>query len=107
MVELILRGFQAGNFHLIEGCAPGADTCAHDWGLENLGPDYHHHFPADWARYGRGAGPRRNQAMLDIGQPDLVVAFHNNLEASKGTKDMLTRAMGAGIPIYHVRRIGK
>jgi len=30
--------------------------------------------------------------MLDEGQPDLVVYFHDDIENSKGTKDMITRA---------------
>lgn len=56
-------------------------------------------FPADWDRFGKAAGPMRNQRMLDEGRPDLVVAFHPHLEQSKGTKDMIRRAEGQGIPV--------
>jgi len=106
LIQVILRGFLADNFFLIEGCAPGADRCAHDWGLEFLDEEHHLHFPAQWQVYGRGAGPRRNQAMLEQGEPDLALAFHNNLEASKGTKDMVSRALGAGIKVVHIKSIG-
>ena len=52
---------------------------------------------ADWFKYGKAAGPIRNQLMLDKHKPEIVVAFHNDLEHSKGTKDMLERAKKAGI----------
>ena len=55
-------------------------------------------FPANWAKYGRAAGPIRNQQMIDEGKPDLVIAFHENLRQSTGTKDMLEKALAAGIP---------
>jgi len=55
-------------------------------------------YPADWAQHGRAAGPIRNQRMLTQGKPDLVVAFHDNLEHSKGTKNMLKQATEKGVP---------
>jgi hypothetical protein len=54
-------------------------------------------WPADWKSYGRAAGPIRNQKMLDEGKPDVVFAFHDDINASRGTKDMLDRAKKAGI----------
>jgi hypothetical protein len=56
-------------------------------------------FPADWQRFGKAAGPIRNQSMLDEGQPDLVIAFHKHLEQSKGTKDLITRAKAKGVSV--------
>ena len=50
-------------------------------------------YPADWDKYGKAAGILRNQQMLNEGHPDLVVYFHKDLENSKGTKDMVTRAV--------------
>ncbi len=55
-------------------------------------------FPAEWERFGKSAGPIRNQKMLDEGKPDLVIAFHEDLEKSRGTKDMISRAFRKGIP---------
>lgn len=58
--------------------------------------------PADWNRGPRG-GPERNRAMLDeaeaTGQRVLVLAFHPNLAASKGTADMVQEARRRGIPV--------
>jgi hypothetical protein len=56
-------------------------------------------YPAQWHRYGQAAGPIRNQEMLKTGI-HLVLAFHPNLSESKGTKDMVTRAASAGVPVH-------
>lgn len=86
-----------GQVTVIDGMARGADTLGFQCGQE-LGLQYER-YPAQWDKYGRAAGPIRNQQMLDEGQPDLVVAFHDNLDASKGTKDMVTRARKAGVQV--------
>lgn len=81
---------------LIHGCAKGADTLAgwagHELGMEVI------EVPAEWDKHGKAAGPIRNRKMLDM-KPDLVVAFHNDLEKSKGTKDCVTEARRRGIPV--------
>jgi len=80
---------------LIEGEAKGADSIARDearrMGLE-VEP-----YPAEWKKYGKAAGPIRNRVMLTEGKPDLVVAFHTEIEKSKGTKNMLEIAEKAGV----------
>lgn len=60
-------------------------------------------FKADWKRFGRAAGPMRNKQMLDEGRPDLVLAFHNDLENSRGTLDMVRRAKASGIKVEIIR----
>lgn len=82
---------------IIEGGARGADTyarlCAEALGFEWVP------FEADWRRYGLAAGPRRNAQMLAEGKPDLVWAFHDAWEQSRGTKDMIEKARKAGVPV--------
>lgn len=56
---------------------------------------------ADWERYGRAAGPIRNRQMIDT-KPDLVLAFHDNLAMSKGTKNTVDQARKAKIPVQVV-----
>lgn len=58
-------------------------------------------YPANWKRWGGAAGPIRNELMIKDGKPDFVYAFHDNLERSKGTKDMVKRANENLIPVYH------
>ena len=82
---------------IVSGGAPGADTLAAEYAraahIELL------EIPAKWKRFGRAAGPLRNAEMLRAGQPELVLAFHEDLPASRGTKDMVARAERAGIPV--------
>jgi len=85
---------------IIQGGAKGADQCAKDYAEKMELPCLQ--FNAEWTRYGRAAGPMRNQRMLEEGRPDLVVAAHTNLEKSKGTKDMVKRAKKFGVPVRMV-----
>jgi hypothetical protein len=78
---------------VIHGGALGADLIAKEWAVSRVRP--HWTFPADWYENGKAAGPIRNQQMLDIGKPDLVVAF----PGGRGTADMVRRAEKAGVPV--------
>ena len=71
---------------LAHGGAPGADTLASLWAAERGIPC--RIYRPDWARYGLGAGPKRNFNMLRLEKPDLVVAF----PGGKGTKNMVNLA---------------
>jgi hypothetical protein len=77
---------------VVHGAARGADALAGEWaasrGMAVKAS------PADWKRYGRSAGPRRNQEMADAGA-DLCIAFAGGI----GTADMCGRAAAAGIKV--------
>lgn len=79
---------------IVHGGARGADTIA-DKVAKELGYATAC-YPADWARYGRAAGPIRNAQMLDS-HPDLVLAFHPDLSRSRGTKNCVEEARRRGI----------
>ncbi len=84
-------------------CPTGADHMANTWrdvtGVEVVP------FPADWNALGKAAGPVRNRLMLDQ-EPDLVIAFHDQLEGvSRGTKDCAGEAGRRGIPVWHLRHL--
>jgi len=96
MIREVLEKFPDGTT-LIHGDATGADTMASQEATRlgwTVWP-----YPADWARYGKAAGPLRNKQMLDEGKPDLVLAFHDNLKVSKGTLDMIDQARRAKVPV--------
>ncbi len=59
--------------------------------------------PADWEHFGRAAGPVRNRYMLREGKPDLVLAFHDDLDHSKGTKDMVEISREAGVEVRVIK----
>jgi hypothetical protein len=78
---------------IIEGCARGADSLAEAYGAGMNIPV--EHYPADWNKHGKAAGPIRNRQMLDEGKPDLVVAF----PGERGTENMIEQARRAGVPV--------
>ena len=79
---------------VIHGGAKGADTCAHK-AAKALGLNVRV-YPAQWSEHGKGAGPIRNQQMVDAGA-DICLAFP--LGKSVGTWDCVRRAKAAGIPV--------
>lgn len=89
---------------IIHGAAQGADEHARRWAKRNGVPT--EAYKANWYPDGRaggldwGAGPARNQRMLDDGRPDLVIAF----PGGAGTADMIRRAEAAGIKVIRVER---
>lgn len=84
---------------IIHGAATGADDLAERWARsEGIGRHRFPVLPAQWDKHGKAAGPMRNQAMLEKGKPDLVVAF----PGGSGTADMVRRAKGAGVKVIEV-----
>src|SRR5260221_12496566 len=85
---------------LIHGNANGADKMSALVAL-NLGFKQENiiSVPADWAKYGRAAGPIRNRLMYDTYKPDITLAFHNDLKNSKGTKDMVAYSLKKGTSV--------
>lgn len=89
---------------LVEGDAPGADKISGKVGRE-IGFEVRA-YPALWGQYGRAAGPKRNQQMLDEEHPDKdgihidkALAYHEDPGLGSGTKDMVKRLKRAAIPV--------
>ncbi len=80
---------------VVSGGAKGADTEGEHWAREQSIPIKV--FKADWNQYGRGAGPKRNQAMADYA--DAVALF----PGGKGTENMFKHAQKIGLVIYDWR----
>ena len=78
---------------IIHGAAGGADSMAGRYARENNIPC--RDFPAEWRRYGKSAGYRRNQQMLDEGKPNLVVAF----PGGPGTQNMVEISRQQGFEV--------
>ena len=81
---------------IIEGGARSADSLARNWTRENSIPVKTVY--ADWNRYGKKAGPIRNQKMLDEEQPDYVLVF----PGGRGTQHMKSIAQKVGVKIMEV-----
>lgn len=81
---------------IIHGCANGADSAASDYAISNDCQE--ERYPADWDKYGKSAGYRRNAQMLSEGKPDFVVAF----PGGKGTAMMVDLARKAGVEVIEM-----
>jgi SLOG family YspA-like protein len=86
-------------FVVIHGAAKGADTLAGEVAHQLNATVIEE--PAQWDKHGKGAGPKRNQKMLDDHNPDLVIAFRSTGK-SRGTDDMVERAHRAGVTVVMV-----
>lgn len=80
---------------IVHGNASGADTIASAWVHCNKRQEWP--FPAEWSKYGKSAGPRRNKQMLGSGAT-LVIAF----PGGKGTRNMVKQALAAGLQVIDV-----
>ena len=81
---------------LISGGAPGADTIAREWAVDRRVD--HLTLYARWDLFGKSAGPLRNQRMASK-KPRLVLAFHPDIDKSKGTRDMIRVAEKLNIKV--------
>jgi YspA, cpYpsA-related SLOG family len=82
---------------LVHGACPrGADAIAAAYAGRTPGFTAEPH-PADWQRYGRSAGHRRNAEMAALGA-DGCVAFIR--AGSPGATGMVQLARAAGIPVW-------
>ena len=77
---------------IVSGCAEGADKLGERYASEhNLTVE---RFPAEWDKYGKYAGPRRNAQMAKVA--DGVLVFWDG--KSRGTKNMIENAKKANKP---------
>ena len=84
---------------LVSGGARGADRFALLWaGTHGVRGHAEKVCPDEWKRLGKRAGPIRNQRMIDLHKPDVVIAF----PGGRGTADMCARATAAGIPVVRI-----
>jgi len=78
---------------VVSGCASGADQEGELWAKSAGIPIKH--FPANWSKYGKSAGPIRNREMANYA--DAVILF----KGGSGTKNMLEEARAKGLKIYN------
>lgn len=82
---------------IVHGNAPGADRiaaqAADDQGFKVTA------IPAEWDRYGKSAGMKRNVQMLEM-EPSIVIAFWDG--KSRGTAHTIREARKRGIPVLVV-----
>lgn len=90
LFDQVVQDLGEGPEKVISGGAGGVDTWARYWGRDR--GYVFMEIPAEWDRYGRSAGYRRNEVM--VGMADYVVAVWDG--QSPGTKHTIdiSRAQG-------------
>lgn len=81
---------------IVSGGAEGVDTLAEIYAHEYTIPLTV--FPAEWNKYGRSAGPKRNKLIVD--RADVVIAFLS--KESKGTVSTINLAKKANKKVFVV-----
>jgi hypothetical protein len=80
--------------HVVNGGAVGVDSYSTAWARSRSVPFTE--YPAEWTRYGNPAGAIRNQKMLEISKPDLVIAF----PGGNGTAHLFSIAQRAKVKVH-------
>ncbi len=87
-----------GEFRIVHGGKRGADLLATKWAIAHRVRSIVER--ASWFRYGKAAGPLRNEHMLNGYDPFLVLAF----PGGQDSVDLVARARRAGVRVVEVDR---
>lgn len=87
---------EEGITEIIQGGARGADRMALCWAMDTQIP--YTTVNAEWDKYGKAAGPIRNQEMIKR-NPDLVIAF----DGGRGTESMVRIAHEYNVNVLDMR----
>jgi hypothetical protein len=96
MIDSIYVGGLTAITEIVSGHYRGIDFCGERFAKANgiklkL-------FPADWNKYGLGAGPRRNAQMAEYAD-ELLLIWDGK---SKGSKNVRARMVGRSKPVHEV-----
>ena len=96
-VHSLLYDYINSEVEIVSGTDKGADKLGERYAKENYMSLKQ--FPADWKKYGKSAGYRRNIQMAEYA--DALIAFWDG--KSKGTKHMIDIATDLGLDIRVIR----
>jgi hypothetical protein len=100
--ELLERAIKKSKFEITEvvcGMAKGVDSLGLKWAEEHNVPVKK--FPADWEKFGKGAGMIRNQQMAEYA--DCAIVIHLK---TKGSINMINRMKELNKPVFDVPLMG-
>lgn len=100
-IEDALEGqlVEHGAITVVHGAARGADSIADNWAKAKIAQGAKvkvESYPAEWNKYGKSAGPKRNQQMVDLGAT-VVLGFP--IGQSVGTRHAMGAARKSGIRV--------
>ena len=82
---------------VVSGCSRGVDRLGEEWAGRHSIPVKK--FPAEWDRYGKSAGPRRNEQMVAYAEA-LITIWDGQ---SRGTGHVIGCATQHGLKVYVLR----
>jgi len=88
--------FPMEDLEIVSGRAKGVDLAGEYYAKECSFPI--HKFPADWGKYGKGAGPIRNRQMAEYADALLLIWDGK----SKGSANMKATMLKLNKPVYEV-----
>lgn len=102
----ILLNYDTEELEIISGCCTGADAMgeeyARSWDIKLA------EFPAYWNKYGKAAGPMRNEQMARYASESdhgILIAFP--IGESRGTRNMIKLAKQYGLEVHVIDDNGK
>jgi hypothetical protein len=96
--KLVVDTIRASGYTITEvvsGCAVGPDRLGERWALANNIPVKE--MPADFGKYGKSAGPRRNKEMAEYTDAAIIIWDGE----SRGTRNMIENMIRKKKP-YHI-----
>lgn len=93
-LDIVINSMAYKPVTIISGTARGADQLGERY-AENKGHGIER-YPAEWDKYGRSAGYKRNEQMAEVA--DVLVAFWDG--QSRGTMHMINIAKNKGLRVF-------
>lgn len=84
---------------IVSGCARGADTLGERYAAERGYQVLR--YPAQWEKYGKSAGYRRNKEMAEVA--NACIAFLSSTSENRGTKNMISVASKMNLLVREVK----
>lgn len=84
---------------VVSGCARGADTLGERYAAERGYQVLR--YPAQWDKYGKSAGYRRNKEMAEVS--NACIAFLSSTAENRGTKNMISVASKMNLLVREVK----
>lgn len=106
LIYTIMDGYYSEDLHLAHGYADGVDSVVDLWfrGISKGAiHDRLQRYPAHWNRFGNNAGHERNERMLMLEKPDILIRFPGGV----GTADCARIATKMRITIHEYDKQGK
>lgn len=91
------RKYSFNSFVIVSGGADGADFLGERY-AKQLGFKLDK-YPADWNKYGKKAGPIRNEQMVKVAQ--IAIVYWDG--ESKGSKNLIDNALKHGLELHVIR----